>query len=89
MDGLEKALTADTKAKLDAAVKDGKLTQAQADELLKRTTDHLDDLVNGTGGPGMHPDGGFGHHGFGGPPAGMQPGSGVPQGAGTFTPIPA
>ena len=88
VDGLKKALAADTKAKLDAAVKDGRLTQAQADDLLKRMTDHLDDLVNGTGGPSLHPDG-FGHHGFGGPPAGMQPGSAVPQGSGAFTPIPA
>ena len=52
VDGLKKALTADTKTKLDAAVKAGKITQAQADELLKRTTDHLDDLVNGKAGPG-------------------------------------
>ena len=90
VDGLKKALTADTKAKLDAAVKAGKLTQAQADDLLARMTDHLDDLVNGTGGPGMHVDGdGFGHHGFGGPPAAMQPGSSAPQGSGAFTPIPA
>ena len=74
VDGLKKALTADTKAKLDAAVKDGKLTQAQADELLKRTTDHLDDIVNGKIGL---TDGDGGHHGFGGPPMSM-PGAGVP-----------
>ena len=87
VDGLEKALTAETKAKLDAAVKAGRLTQAQADELLTRMTAHLDDLVNGTGGPGMHPDGdGFGHHGFGGPPMGVP---GAQQGSGNFTPVPA
>ena len=57
VDGLEKALTAATKTKLDAAVKAGTITQAQADELLKRTTDHLDDLVNGKLGPHGH-DGG-------------------------------
>src|SRR4029079_423987 len=45
VDGLEKALTADTMAKLDAAVKAGTITQAQADELVKRTTDHPDDLA--------------------------------------------
>ena len=62
VDGLKKALTADTKAKLDAAVKAGKLTQAQADELLARMTDHLDDLVNGTAAArARHRDG----HGFG------------------------
>ena len=43
------------KKKLDAAVKAGKLTQAQADEMQARMTEHLDDLVNGTGrGPGGH-----------------------------------
>ena len=84
VDGLKTALTGDTKAKLDAAVKAGKITQAQADDMLKRMTDHLDDLVNGTGGPGMmHPDGDH----FGGPPMGMQPGG--KQGAGNFTPVPA
>lgn len=72
VDGLEKALAAETKTKLDAAVAAGKLTQAQADELQARMTEHLDDLVNGTGGPG-------GHHrgdgpGWGGqPPSGSQP----------------
>jgi len=68
VDGLEKAMTADLQAKLDQAVKDKKLTQAQADEILKRTNDMLDDLVNGTfephmrggrfGGPMEHPAGG-------------------------------
>ena len=66
VDGLEKALAADAKTKLDAAVKAGTLTQAQADEILKRTTEHLDDLVNGKLGP--HGDGDGDHHGFGGPP---------------------
>jgi predicted transcriptional regulator len=88
VDGLEKALTADTKAKLDAAVKDGKITQAQADDLLKAMTDRLDDVVNGKAGPGMHLDGhGFGP-GLGGPPPG-RPGASVPQGSGNFTPVPA
>ncbi len=74
VDGLEKALTADTKAKLDAAVKAGTITQAQADELLKRATEHLDDRVSGTFGP--HGDGD--HHGFGRPPL-IVPGGGVPD----------
>jgi hypothetical protein len=69
VDGLKKAMTADLQAKLDQAVKDKKLTQAQADEILKRTNDRLDDIVNGTFEPGMH----FGHKGFGGP-MGMHPG---------------
>jgi hypothetical protein len=79
--GLEKALTDATKAKLDAAVKDGTLTQAQADDLLKRVTDHLDDLVNGKIGPrGEGRD-----HGFGGPPMTV-PGAGVQP---TIVPVPA
>ena len=51
VDDLKKALTAELKKKLDAAVKAGKLTQAQADEIQARMTERLDDLVNGTGGP--------------------------------------
>jgi len=74
VDGLEKALTADTKAKLDAAVKAGTITQAQADELLKRATDHLDDRVNGT----FRLRGDGDHHGFGRPPL-VVPGGGVPD----------
>jgi hypothetical protein len=84
-DGLKKALTDATKIKLDAAVKAGTITQAQADEILKRTTEHLDDLVNGT----LGPHGGRGHHRFGGPPMGVPPmtvpGAGVPE----LTPAPA
>ena len=83
VDGLKKALTADAKTKLDAAVKAGTITQAQADELLKRTTDHLDDLVNGKFGP--HGDGDGDHHGFGRPPL-MIPGAGAPD---NVTPVPA
>jgi hypothetical protein len=57
---------------LDAAVKAGRLTQAQADEWLARMTEHLDDLVNGKGGSGrLRPGGGYG---WGGPPpVGSQP----------------
>jgi polyhydroxyalkanoate synthesis regulator phasin len=40
------ALTADAKAKLDAAVKDGRLTQEQADTRLSEMTTRLKDLVN-------------------------------------------
>jgi len=71
VDDLKKALAAATKTQLDAAVKAGQLTQAQADELQTRMTEHLDDLVNGTGGPR---DGHAGH-GWGSPPptAGLQP----------------
>lgn len=82
VDGLEQALATEMKKKLDAAVKAGKLTQAQADEMQARMTEHLDDLVNGTGrGPGGH-HGGMGGHGMGGPPSGgAKPSLFVPAGS--------
>ena len=61
VDGLVAALVADEKEKLDAAVKAGRLTQAQADAILADATARTTDLVNGTfstephwrfGGPG-------------------------------------
>ena len=65
VDGLVAALVADEKKELDAAVKAGKLTDAQAKELLSNAEQRFTDMVNGTGGPG------FGHgpgaRGFGGP----------------------
>jgi len=82
VDGLEKALSAEMQKKLDAAVKAGKLTQAQADEMQARMAEHLDDLVNGTG---RGPDGrhrGMGGHGMGGPPSGgAKPSLFVPAGS--------
>jgi predicted XRE-type DNA-binding protein len=44
--GLEDALTAATKTKLDKAVADKRLTQAQADKLLDALKSHVDDAVN-------------------------------------------
>jgi hypothetical protein len=64
--GLKDAITTAAKTRLDAAVKAGTLTQAQADQLQSRLTSSLDDLVNGTF-DGHH--GGFGGRGFGGPGA--------------------
>ena len=61
VDGLVAALVADEKEKLDAAVKAGRLTQAQADTILADAKARTTDLVNGTfsarphgrfGGPG-------------------------------------
>jgi polyhydroxyalkanoate synthesis regulator phasin len=55
------ALTADAKAKLDEAVKSGRITQEQADSRLAETTTRLKDLVNrplpakGGGHRGGHP----------------------------------
>jgi len=79
VDGLEQALRAELQDRLDAAVKDGKLTQAQATEIEKRMADHLDAIVNGTAGPGDHDRDGDGH-GFGPPP-------GAPERGGSFAPI--
>jgi hypothetical protein len=91
VEGLEKAITDSMKTKLDAAVKAGTITQAQADAMLKQATARVADMVNGTfpkrgEGDGDHP-------GFGGPmgrggmgDGGMQPNGGMPgmQGTGTF-----
>lgn len=44
------ALVAEAKTRIAAAVKAGKITQAQADERLKDLTQHITDRVNGTGG---------------------------------------
>ena len=49
VDGLVAALTKDAQTKLDAAVKAGKLTQTQADDMLNELKSHLTDLVNGNG----------------------------------------
>jgi hypothetical protein len=75
-DGVVNALVADAKTKLDAAVKAGRLTQAQADEMLSDLKGHITDLVNGTfpgPRPGDHDGDSHGFHGgafFGPPPAG-------------------
>jgi hypothetical protein len=69
------ALVADVKAHLDAEVKDGELTQAQADELLANCRTRIQDFVDGkalAGGPGGGPGGrggpgGPGRRGPGGP----------------------
>jgi hypothetical protein len=44
--GLEDAIVASQKARLDQAVSDKKLTQSQADDLLAKLKSHVDDLVN-------------------------------------------
>ena len=62
VDGLVSALVADEKKELDAAVSSGRLTQAEADEMLGNAEQRFTDMVNGTlphGGP----------RGFGVPPA--------------------
>jgi len=65
VDGLVAALVADEKKELDAAVKAGRLTDAQSKELLANAEQRFTDMVNGTGGPGFGR--GPGDRGFGGP----------------------
>lgn len=55
-------LVTEATARLDSAVTDGKLTQAQADEAVTNMTQRITDMVNGTMPPGER---GFGHRGFG------------------------
>lgn len=76
VDGLEQALVDAAKKDIAAAVDDGRLTQAQADEIIADLPDRIDDLVNGTlppRGPG---------HGFG-------PGGPRPPDDGAFEQMPA
>jgi hypothetical protein len=47
VDGLEQALKDDTKTKLDAIVKEGKITKADEQKILKDLDQRIDDLVNG------------------------------------------
>jgi hypothetical protein len=57
--GLTDAIVADAKARLDAAVADGRLTSAQAASMLADLKSHVDDMVNSTGpGPRGHGPGG-------------------------------
>jgi hypothetical protein len=73
VDGLEQAILADAKERVAAAVKDGKLTEAQATEALEALEDRIDALVDGTGFGGHGLRGFFGRgSGMWGPPSGMR-----------------
>ena len=48
VDGLKAALVKEAKAKLDAAVKAGRLSSAEEQHILADLQQHVDDLVNGT-----------------------------------------
>ena len=61
--GLVDALVADAKTKLDAAVKAGRLTQSQANDMLSDLKEHLTDFVNGKAPARPFGPGGFRHHG--------------------------
>ena len=47
VEGLEEALVADARARLDDAVADGRLTRSEADEILTHLKARIDDFVNG------------------------------------------
>lgn len=66
VDGLKAKLKDGLETKLDAAVKAGRITRAQADEILARMTERLDGMVEGKLGPRGH----HGGPGSGGPPPG-------------------
>ncbi len=67
VDGLKQAMIDSAQKTFDQAVKDGKLTQAQADEELTELKTRIDGIVNGTfRGPGRHEEFRF----RGGPPSG-------------------
>ena len=72
VDGLKTAIVDAARARLDQAVKDKKLTDAQRDEMVKDLESHVDDLVNGKA-PRFR--GRKGGHRFGppGPPPGAAP----------------
>jgi polyhydroxyalkanoate synthesis regulator phasin len=67
VDGLISALVADAKQKLDNAVSAGRLTKAQADEMLSDLKDRITNLVNATGLPGPRFRDHEGFRRFGGP----------------------
>jgi len=82
VDGLEQAITASVKARLDQAVSSGRITKAQEQQRLARLAQLLPNLVNRTppaGGPGG-PGGPAGRGGPGGP--GGPGGYGGPGGQG-------
>ena len=63
VDGLVAALKAELKSKLDRAVKDGRITQAQEDQALKDADTRITDFVNGKFIRPPRIDGWFGHRG--------------------------
>jgi polyhydroxyalkanoate synthesis regulator phasin len=77
LDGLKNEIKAAATKQLDQAVKDKKITQEQANNLLDKLTAHLDDLVNAT--PGQ-----FKRHMFRKGHFGPQSAPAPPPGAGKF-----
>jgi hypothetical protein len=95
VDGLESAMEKAIRADIAKAVDDKKLTQAQADEMLKDLPQHLADRIQDKDGPGPGghggrfgpgapggppPPDGDGDHGFGPPPGAPPPAGGANNG---------
>lgn len=77
--GLQQALLAAAKTRLDRALANRRITQAQHDAILRDLQQHVGDLVNGTPPkPGMR----FGFRGGPGGPGGPPPWGGPPPGPG-------
>ena len=71
-DDVKACVTAPLQERLGQAVADGKIDQAKADEITRRLTERLDDLIDGTGIGGFH----FGKRGFSqswGTPSSLEP----------------
>jgi len=72
-DGLIAALVADVKQHIDQAVSAGRITRAQADQMISGLKDRITNLVNSTGpgpgAPGFRRPGGFEHFDQDGPSA--------------------
>ena len=83
-DGLVAALVADEKKELAQAVSDGKLTQAQADDMLAGAEARFTAMVNGE-----RPEGGPGGRGLFGGPGGPPPGTDSQGSSGTLFSGPA
>lgn len=64
VDGLKEAIVGAAEQDLAEAVRDGKLTDAQRDEMLRELQEHVGDLVAGRG-PGPRGGHGFHREGFG------------------------
>ena len=85
VDGLVDAMVVDAKKRLDQAVKDGHLTQAQEEQILGQIKQHLTDFVNGMAPKGFGPSfrGGSGFQGPGGPPSFFRQSGGMGMGMGS------
>lgn len=88
VDGLKQAIEGAARAKLDAAVKAKKLTQAQEDEMLKQLGSRVDEIVNHAGPAPRLAERHRGGPRRWGPPGGLRSGGGPGGGPGWGGPPP-